>query len=307
MTPRRPVENASIPRAGAASTVLRGVVVPGAVVPGTRVRIAVVTGAARGIGRQIAFDLLAAGYRVIIGDLQLKETAVTAGELGERCSAVRLDVTDRKAIAKVVADVEKSVGPIDVWVNNAGIMPTGPFLGQDLDVAEKVIDVNYVGVVQTTGILLPLMVARGTGTILNIASATGAKPLAGAAVYSGTKAAIIAFSDAVRREVRNTGVTICVVLPNLARTRMSSGIVGPAVLGSVSAEQVSKVVLRALHTGRFESFVPRRLGPVIRLSRLLSTGAQDWLDDRIGTDRIGLGGDPGARAAYLDEVLAKER
>ncbi|HEY1532139.1 MAG TPA: hypothetical protein VGF80_15065, partial [Galbitalea sp.] len=77
-------------------------------------------------------------------------------------------------------------------------------------------------------------------------------------------------------------------------------------LGSVSAEQVSAVALRALRTGRFESFVPRRLGPVIRFSRLLPTRVQDWLDDRIGTDRIGLGGNPAARAAYIDEAMRKE-
>jgi short-subunit dehydrogenase len=270
-------------------------------------RIAVVTGAARGIGRRIASDLLGAGYTVVIGDLDLGQTRATASELGAGCSAVRLDVTNRRMLAKVVRDVEKNVGAIDVWVNNAGIMPTGYFTDQDLDVSAKVIEVNYVGVVQATKIVLPLMIARRHGTILNIASATGAKPLAGAAVYSGSKAAIIAFSDAVRREVRNTGVRISVVLPNLARTQMSAGITGPKALGSVSAEQVSAVALRAIRTGRFESFVPRRLGPVIRFSRLLPTRVQDWLDDVIGIDRIGLGGQPTARAHYIGEVMNKQR
>jgi short-subunit dehydrogenase len=270
-------------------------------------RVAVVTGAARGIGRQIASDLLAEGYTVVIGDLELTQTQATATELGAGCSAVRLDVTDRRMLEKVVAGVEKSIGPIDVWVNNAGIMPTGYFTDQDFEVSTKVIEVNYLGVVQSTKIVLPLMISRGRGTILNIASATGAKPLAGAAVYSGSKAAIIGFSDAVRREVRKTGVRISVILPNLARTQMSAGIRGPKALGSVSAAQVSAVALRAIRTGRFESFVPRRLGPVIRLSRLLPIGLQDWLDDRIGTDRIGLGGDPAARADYIDEAMSKER
>jgi short-subunit dehydrogenase len=269
--------------------------------------IAVVTGAARGIGRQIASDLLAAGYTVVIGDLDLKQTRATAAELGERCSAVRMDVTDRGMLEKVVASTEKSVGPITVWVNNAGIMPTGYFADQDVEVSAKVIEVNYLGVMESTKILLPRMLARRSGTIINIASATGAKPLAGAAVYSGSKAAIIGFSDAVRREIRGSGVRICVILPNLARTQMSAGIKGPRALGSVSAQQVSSVTLQAIRSGRFESFVPRRLGPVIRFSRLLPTGAQDWLDDRIGTDKIGLGGEPAARAAYIDDAMRKER
>lgn len=269
-------------------------------------RVAVVTGAARGIGRQIASDLLAAGYTVVIGDLDLEQTEATALELGAGCSAVRLDVTDRRNVASVVAEVEKSVGPIDVWINNAGIMPTGYFTEQSLEVSAKVIEVNFLGVVQATKAVLPLLLERHSGAILNIASATGAKPIAGAAVYSGTKGAIVNFSDAVRREIRNSGVQISVILPNFARTPMSVGITAPPALGSVSAEQVSAVALRALRTGRFESFVPRRLGPVIRFSRLLPTRVQDWLDDRIGTDRIGLGGNPAARAAYIDEAMRKE-
>jgi hypothetical protein len=269
-------------------------------------RVAVVTGAARGIGRQIASDLLAAGYTVVIGDLDQKQTEATALELGAGCSAVRLDVTDRRNVASVVAEVEESVGPIDVWINNAGIMPTGYFTEQSLEVSAKVIEVNFLGVVQATKAVLPLLLERHSGAILNIASATGAKPIAGAAVYSGTKGAIVNFSDAVRREIRNSGVQISVILPNFARTPMSVGITAPPALGSVSAEQVSAVALRALRTGRFESFVPRRLGPVIRFSRLLPTRGQDWLDDRIGTDRIGLGGNPAARAAYIDEAMRKE-
>jgi hypothetical protein len=269
-------------------------------------RLAVVTGAARGIGRQIASDLLAAGYTVVIGDLDQKQTEATALELGAGCSAVRLDVTDRRNVASVVAEVEESVGPIDVWINNAGIMPTGYFTEQSLEVSAKVIEVNFLGVVQATKAVLPLLLERHSGAILNIASATGAKPIAGAAVYSGTKGAIVNFSDAVRREIRNSGVQISVILPNFARTPMSVGITAPTALGSVSAEQVSAVALRALRTGRFESFVPRRLGPVIRFSRLLPTRVQDWLDDRIGTDRIGLGGNPAARAAYIDEAMRKE-
>jgi hypothetical protein len=79
---------------------------------------------------------------------------------------------------------------------------------------------------------------------------------------------------------------------------MGAGITPPRLSPAVTPEQVSRAVLRAIHSGPFAVTVPRALGPVLRLSRLLPTAAQDWLDDRIGTDRIGLGGDPAARAAY---------
>ena len=212
-------------------------------------------------------------------------------------------------LEKVIASRrEERSDAIDVWVNNAGIMPTGYFTDQELDVSAKVIEVNYLGVVQSTKILLPLMIDRGRGTILNIASATGAKPLAGAAVYSGSKAAIIGFSDAVRREVRHTGVRIGVILPNLARTQMSAGIRGPKLLGSVSAQQVSAVALRAIRTGRFRvirSAPARARHPVVAPSAY-ALRRIGWMT-RIGTDKIGLGGEPTARAHYIDEAMRKER
>lgn len=107
--------------------------------------IAVITGGAGGIGRQLATDLLARGYRVVIGDLDQEATDATAAELGAGASAVRLDVTDRTNLAAVVAHVEATVGPIALWINNAGIMPTGPFRDQKMDVARAIIDINYAG------------------------------------------------------------------------------------------------------------------------------------------------------------------
>jgi len=268
--------------------------------------IAFVTGAARGIGRQIAHDLLDRGYRVVLGDLDLAATESTALELGDGASAVQLDVTDGQQLADIIASVEKRLGPIDLWVNNAGIMPTGPFHDQPVDLAATIIDVNYTGVVRATSAILPGMFDRGSGTIINVASATGIKPLAGLAVYSGTKAAIIAFSDALRRELRGTGVNVRVVLPNLVRTPLGAGITPPRLTGSVNAQTVSASVMRLLHGRRYSTVVPRGLGPVLRFSRLLPVAVQDWIDDRVGTDRIGLGGDPAVRAAYLRDVLRKQ-
>ena len=265
-------------------------------------RVAVVTGAARGIGREIARDLLARGYRVVIGDLDLAATEATATELGEGASAVRLDVTDHDMLAAVVDRVETTVGPIDVWVNNAGIMPTGRFRDQDGALVSRIIDVDLVGLVDATGLVLPAMLARGRGTIVNISSATGVKPLAGLAVYSGTKAAVVGFSDALRRELRGTGVRVRVVLPNLVATAMGAGITPPRGFGAVTPQSVSRATMRAVDGRRFAWFVPGYLGALLRVARLLPTGLQDRLDDALGTDRIGLGGDPDARAKYLDDL-----
>ena len=267
--------------------------------------VAFVTGAARGIGRQIAADLLVRGYRVVIGDLDLDATKGTAAELGAGASAVRLDITDRELVAEVVATVESEVGPIALWVNNAGIMPTGRFSQQPAELSQTIIRINYGGMIEATSAVLPGMLARGSGTIVNIASATGLKPLAGLAVYSGTKAAVIAFSDALRRELRGTGVRVHVIMPNLVRTALGAGITPPKLSGSLNAETVSKAVMRVLDRPKFALAVPGYFGPLLRLSKLLPVAVQDWADDRIGSDRIGLGGDPSVREAYLDDVISK--
>ena len=260
--------------------------------------VAVVTGGARGIGRQIAADLLARGYRVVIGALDEDATRRTAAELGTGATGVRLDITDRALVARTIEHVESVIGPIAVWVNNAGIMPTGAFAGQDVALARAVVDVDYAALVEVTAAILPRFLARDAGTLINVASATGIKPLAGLAAYSGAKAAVIGFSDALRRELRGTGVRVRVVLPNLVATPMGAGITPPRLFPAVTAEQVSAAVVRSIDSGPFAVTVPRTLGPVLRIARLLPTATQDWLDDRIGTDRIGLGGDPAARAAY---------
>lgn len=267
--------------------------------------VAVVTGAARGIGRQISEDLIARGYRVVIGDLDLDQTTATATELGDAATAVRLDVTDGALIRSTIDRIESDLGPIALWVNNAGIMPTGAFADQKSTVLRATIDINYAAVVDATRAVLPLMLERGEGTIVNIASATGIKPLAGLAVYSGTKAAIIAFSDVLRRELRGSGVQVSVIAPNLVTTALGAGITPPALTGSVNAVTVSRAVMRALDRGTFLTVVPRRLAPLLRFSAGLPIGVRDWLDDRVGSDKIGLGGDPAARAAYLDETLRK--
>ena len=270
--------------------------------------VAVITGGARGIGRQLASDLLARGYRVVIGDLDQAATDATAAELGAGASAVRLDVTDRTNLAAVVAQVEATVGPIALWINNAGIMPTGPFRDQKMDVARATIDINYAGVVEGTAAVLPAMLERHAGTIVNLASATGIKPLAGVAVYSGTKAAVIGFTQSLRRELRGTGVRLIVVSPNLVRTALGAGITPPRLTGVITAPMVSAAIMSALdHPRRFSIVVPRRLAPVLRLSNSLPIRLRDWVDDRAGSDEVGLGGDPAVREQYLSGVLGKAK
>ena len=274
--------------------------------PGTARPVAVVTGGARGIGRAVATLLIARGYRVVLGDLDLAVTQATAEELGPQASAMRLDITDFALVESVVATVEQTVGPIAVWINNAGIMPTGRFTEQGPALAGKVVDVDYRALVTVTGVVVARMLERRSGTVVNMASATALKPLAGLAVYSGTKAAVLAFSDSLRRELRGTGVRIRVVLPNLVATDLGAGITAPRGFRALTADDVAESTVRAIGSRRFAVAVPGWLGPVLRVSRLLPLGLQDWVDDRVDSDRIGLGGDPATRAAYLRRVREED-
>ena len=269
--------------------------------------VAVITGGARGIGRAIGVALIARGYRVVLGDLDLAVTQATAAELGPHASAVRLDITDLALVEEVVATLEQTVGPIAVWINNAGIMPTGRFTEQDPWLSGRVVDVNFRALVTVTGVVVAHMLERNAGTVVNIASATGIKPMAGLAVYSGAKAANLAFSDSLRRELRATGVRIRVVLPNLVATDLGAGITAPRGFRALTADDVAMAAVRAIGSRRFAVTVPGWLGPLLRLSRLLPHAVQDWIDDRVDSDRIGLGGDPATRAAYLRRVRDEDR
>lgn len=263
--------------------------------------VAVVTGAARGIGRAIAADLREAGYRVVLTDIRGAEEA--AAELGATGRTV--DVADGAAVGALVDEIEATLGPIAVWVNNAGVMPSGPFAESEPRLTDAVIDVNYRGVVHATRHVLPRMLERRSGAILNIASGTATRPLAGLAVYSGTKAAVVGFTRALRRELRGTGVTVHAILPYLAATAMGAGMQGRIGIPPVTPAQVSAAALRALRRGRTITYVPGFLGPLLAGADLLPLWVQDALDDLAGTDQIGLGGDPALRAAYRAEVASR--
>lgn len=271
--------------------------------PRTARPVAVVTGGARGIGRAIAAELLARGLRVVVADLEGAEP--TAHELGPHAVGRRLDVTDPDAVGRLVEEVEAGLGPLAVWVNNAGVMPTGPLLEQGGEVADLVIDVDYRAVVHATRAVLPVMLARGRGVIAQVASATGPKPMAGLAVYSGAKAGVVAFAEAVRRELRGTGVDVVTVLPYLAATPLGAGIRPQRGFRAVTAQEVAVETVRAIERGRAEVYVPRWLGPAIRFFRELPPVVRNLLDDALDSDRIGLGGDPGVRADYLGELRAR--
>jgi 2-hydroxycyclohexanecarboxyl-CoA dehydrogenase len=166
-----------------------------------------VTGGAGGIGSAIA-DALRANYEVVTADL--------AG------ADVRLDVTDPQSVADAFAEA----GHVDVLVNAAGWDELHPFLETGEEFWDRVIEINYKGCLRTTKAVLPGMIERGFGRIVNIASDAGRVGSSGESVYAGAKGAVIAFGKTIAREVATKGVTVNAVCPGPTRTPMLEGMAG---------------------------------------------------------------------------------
>jgi 2-hydroxycyclohexanecarboxyl-CoA dehydrogenase len=184
-------------------------------------RVAFVTGAARGIGRAIALALAEDGRRVAAGDLLMHAAEETAADAGGM--AVELDVTDPGSVADAVERVEAELGPVEVLVNNAGWDELRPFLDTDEPFWDSVIDINFKGCLRTTRAVLPGMVERSFGRIVNIGSDAGRVGSSHESVYAGAKGAVIAFTKTIARESARAGVTANVVCPGPTRTPLLEG------------------------------------------------------------------------------------
>jgi NADP-dependent 3-hydroxy acid dehydrogenase YdfG len=183
-----------------------------------------ITGGARGIGKATATALVRKGCRVAIGDLDLALAEKTAGELGGGTVAMQLDVTDRSSFAHFLDEAERQLGPVDAVINNAGIMPVTPFDEESADSVQRQIDINIGGVITGTQLAMKRMRPRGSGYIVNIASQAGKSGLPGIATYSGTKHAVVGISEAVRAELRGSGVEVRCVMPTVVNTELTSGV-----------------------------------------------------------------------------------
>jgi 2-hydroxycyclohexanecarboxyl-CoA dehydrogenase len=185
-------------------------------------RTALVTGGARGIGRAICLALAEDGRSVAVADMRADEARETAAAI-DSALAIGLDVTDSGSVAEGVRQAKEALGPIEILVNNAGWDEMHPFLETGEDFWDRVIDINYKGCLRVTRTVLPGMVERGFGRLVNIGSDAGRVGSSQEAVYSGAKGGVIAFTKTVAREVARSGVTANTVCPGPTRTPMLEG------------------------------------------------------------------------------------
>ncbi|GGU90630.1 putative short chain dehydrogenase/reductase [Actinomadura cremea] len=257
-----------------------------------------VTGGARGIGRATAALLAERGARVWIGDVDADAVAATAADLG--VTGHPLDVTDPSSF-RAFLDAARTDGPVDMLVNNAGIMRLGAFTDQSLAGHHREIAVNLTGVVNGVHLALPAMTARGRGHIVNVASMAGKVTTPGIAVYCATKFAVAALSRAVRAELHGTGVTLTTILPAATRTELTAG-VSLDLQPTLTPEDVAEAIVTSARHGRREVTVPRWLAPVGSLEQALPEPALETLKRVVTRHRPPGDYDADQRRAYLDRA-----
>ncbi len=266
-----------------------------------------ITGAARGIGFATAQALMRQGARVVIGDrdVALEESAVAKLSTLGPVSGYPLDVADYDSFATFLDKARADGGGhIDVLINNAGVMPVGPFLDHTEAAVRSAVEVNFYGVLNGCRLVLPEMVRRGSGQIINIASLAGMLAVPGQALYAGTKFAIVGLSTALADEFAPQGVHISCVMPTFTNTELISGTRTGAMTKPVEPEDIAAAVVKSLQSRRTSASVPYGLRYLAGAIALLPPRARRRLSAAMGTDRVFLDFDTAARAAYETRAQA---
>jgi len=256
-----------------------------------------VTGGARGIGRATVAKMIGRGATVWIGDRDLAAAQETAKTLGAH--AHYLDVTDEASFKEFLRAASEQ-GPIDVLVNNAGIQLMGRFVDQDLAALQRELAINLGAVLTGTHLVLPEMVQRGRGHVVNVSSMAGKITTPGIATYCASKYGVAALSRAVRAELAGTGVTLTTVMPAATRTDLTAG-VRLRLQPTLEPETVAAAIIDSAGHGRGEVTVPRYLAVMGLLEEVIPSQIMWQLKRFVGGADYGAY-DPGERQAYLDRT-----
>jgi NAD(P)-dependent dehydrogenase (short-subunit alcohol dehydrogenase family) len=271
-------------------------------------KIVAITGGARGIGRATASALIAQGARVAIGDIDAPLAETTALKLGSGTIGLPLDVTDRASFTRFIEEVEGRLGPLDVLINNAGIMPIGPFVSETDATADRLIDINLKGVIIGSKLALQRFLPRGRGHLVNIASVAGKGGFPGGATYCATKHAVVGLSEAVRAEVRRTDIDVSIVMPVVVNTELGSGLQKTRGIRVIEPEDVAAAIVEALQTGRVNVYVPRTIEGLFRLMNLVPRSVADFITKVLKGDQVLVNPDHMLRSAYeqrtADQIIA---
>ncbi len=226
---------------------------------------AVVTGASSGIGRAVTIALARRGAALAVAARREKELTALAAEcaaMGVRCVAITADVSKETDCRRVIDTATKELGGVDILVNNAGFAIFDAILAAREDDLRSMMETNFFGALHCAQAVLPQMLARGEGAIVNVASIAGIMGFARMGGYSATKFALVGFTEALRDEVATQGVHVSMVCPGTTRTEFfrtaEKGKMPAAsrLILAVPPERVARSVLRAIESGRDRIVVP---------------------------------------------------
>jgi 3-oxoacyl-[acyl-carrier protein] reductase len=219
-------------------------------------KVALVTGGGRGIGRGIALELTAAGARVAVAARTREQVEAAAAEVGG--VAIEADVSDRADVERMVARAEEELGPLDLLVNNAGIASSEEFVWE-LEPEDwwHVFEVNVLGVYLCCRTVIPGMISRGGGRIVNVASGAAYLPGSTSTAYSASKAAVHRFSETLAAQLEPHGIPVFSISPGLVRTEMTSGTFGDDA--PWTPPELAPRLVRALASGRLDALAGRYL------------------------------------------------
>jgi 3-oxoacyl-[acyl-carrier protein] reductase len=218
-----------------------------------RGRTALVTGAGKGIGRAVAHALAREGVHVGLvartnADIERVADEIRGAVDGARASVAAADVADRAAIDAAVASVRDELGEIDILINNAGEARFGSVLDMEPEVWERMYRVNVLGTLHATRAVVPGMIARRRGDVINVASTAGEKGVATTGAYAASKAAVLRLTESLAAEVRKHDVRVTALLPSTVDTGMAAGLglkIGPPER-MMQVEDVAELVIATL-------------------------------------------------------------
>jgi len=257
-------------------------------------RTVLITGAARGIGQATANLLAHSGADIIGVDLRLadlQETRAQVESAGRKFAGFECDITDEQAAEAMVRQASQWQNGFDVLINNAGVLPSGPFMERDFSEWRRALEVNLIALMFLTYCAVPHLQEKEQAHIVNIASIAGKFGTEGVAAYAASKHGVVGFSSALREELRRTGIGVSWICPSPAATRLAEGVSHTFLTPVVKPMAVAKAVLRAIEKNAIEVFVPARVRWVASvmpamlpsIARRISTyfgASRGWLEAR---------------------------
>jgi NAD(P)-dependent dehydrogenase (short-subunit alcohol dehydrogenase family) len=267
-------------------------------------KVVAITGGARGIGLETAKLLLAGGAKVGAGDLEPEALESAFENLSGTTATFELDVTDRESFVEFLEGVEETLGPIDILINNAGVMAMNPFHEEGDEVSERMLKVNLLGPMYGMKLAIPGMLERGRGHIINVVSTAGRFGIPGEVMYSASKFGAFGMTEAAAAEYANTPLKITAICPVVVKTDLTLGVKQTTRgVPTLEPHDVAESIVRAIHKPKVTVYVPSNVKLTYALATLMPLPVRRLVEKFTRADRVMVDIDNDARADYYSRMF----